>query len=92
MQNIHVSRYRNPDQVGWAGTIEPEDRSWILFIPADRKPPSLFLHRKIPPSEAVQRGLEPHDPVTNRGVNGEYIAASEWGYDASPEPNPPVIE
>ena len=33
MQNIHVKRYETPTV--WAGSIEPEDRSWIVFIAAD---------------------------------------------------------
>jgi hypothetical protein len=36
MQNIIIGRYDNPEKTGgWAGWIEPEDRSWILFIAAD---------------------------------------------------------
>lgn len=34
MQNIHVKRYSS-QQAGYAGTVEPEDRSWILFIDLD---------------------------------------------------------
>jgi hypothetical protein len=33
MQNINVRRYSNPHAVGgWAGWIEPDDKSWIAFI------------------------------------------------------------
>lgn len=32
VQNIEVGRYEQPEQVGFAGWIEPEDRSWIIFI------------------------------------------------------------
>ena len=32
MGNITVTRYPVPAEVGWAGYIEPEDRSWIAFI------------------------------------------------------------
>ena len=35
MQNIHVKRYSNPEAVGFQGSIEPEDRSWIVFIRND---------------------------------------------------------
>lgn len=37
MDNIAVHRYDDP-KVGWAGYIEPEDGSWILFIGFDGKP------------------------------------------------------
>jgi len=33
MQNIHVKRYQTPGV--WAGTVEPEDRSWIVFLASD---------------------------------------------------------
>ena len=52
MQNIHVKRYEHPENVGWAGTIEPEDGSWILFIPLDQaKMPSLFIEVEVPEDE-----------------------------------------
>ena len=36
MCNIRVSRYTEPKKVaGWAGYIEPEDRSWIIFVHSD---------------------------------------------------------
>lgn len=30
MQPIHVKRYQNP--CGYQGSIEPEDRSWLVFV------------------------------------------------------------
>jgi len=33
MQAIHVKRYATPGV--WAGTIEPEDRNWIVFVASD---------------------------------------------------------
>lgn len=44
MQSITVTRYPNPKEVGWAGYIEPKDRSWIAFIDRDGRP-MVFLHR-----------------------------------------------
>ena len=36
MQDIHIGRYDNPEDVGgWAGWVEPADKSWILFIDED---------------------------------------------------------
>lgn len=37
MQNIHVKRYEAPT-AGYLGSIEPEDRSWIVFVAADGTP------------------------------------------------------
>lgn len=34
MQNIHVQRYLHPG-VGYQGTIEPEDRSWVVVVDKD---------------------------------------------------------
>jgi hypothetical protein len=44
MQNIHITRYENPTTLGWAGCIEPEDRSWVAFIGLDGIP-RFNLHR-----------------------------------------------
>lgn len=41
MQQIHVKRYEST-AAGYAGTIEPEDRSWVLFIANDGTP-SLYI-------------------------------------------------
>jgi hypothetical protein len=41
MQNIHVKRYADTNH-GYQGTVEPEDRSWVLFLPKDGEP-ELFL-------------------------------------------------
>lgn len=43
MMNIRVQRYL-PPVGGWAGWVEPEDRSWILFVDTEGKP-LFFPHR-----------------------------------------------
>lgn len=36
MVNIHIGRYHDPSETGgWAGWVEPDDKSWILFIAED---------------------------------------------------------
>ena len=42
--NITVGRYDTPADVGWQGWIEPEDKSWILFVANDGHPVA-FLNR-----------------------------------------------
>lgn len=42
MSNVSVHRYG--EDVGYAGWIEPDDRSWIVFITDDNKP-ELFARR-----------------------------------------------
>lgn len=49
MQPIRVRRYAEP--ADFAGWIEPEDRSWVLFVPADGGAPSLFV-REQPQQQA----------------------------------------
>lgn len=44
MQSITVHRYSNPQELGWAGTLEPEDKSWIAFIDNAGRP-TFFLNR-----------------------------------------------
>lgn len=41
MQNIHVSRYTDAS-AGWQGSIEPEDRSWVVFVKEDGSPQLWF--------------------------------------------------
>lgn len=48
MQNVHVRRY--PQSHPYQGTVEPEDRSWIIFI--DNKGHATFWRRaqlEVPP-------------------------------------------
>lgn len=45
MQQIHVKRYAHPQQIGYEGTVEPEDRSWVLFIPTGGGEPDLWVRR-----------------------------------------------
>jgi len=36
MKDITIGRYDDPDKTGgWAGWVEPKDKSWILFIDKD---------------------------------------------------------
>lgn len=45
MQNITVGRYTHPEtQEYWQGWLEPDDKSWIMFIAADGSP-TVFLDR-----------------------------------------------
>jgi hypothetical protein len=42
--NITITRYPKPEDVGWQGYIEPDDKSWIVFIHQDGHP-AVFLNR-----------------------------------------------
>lgn len=92
VQNISISRY-NPalqSEAKWSGNIEPEDRSWILFVDTDNVP-HLYLHRDIGVAEAKDRGLTPKDPETGYGVGGEYLEAGNFPKDEKPTPNQPLV-
>jgi len=53
MCNIIVGRYSNPEtQKSWQGWIEPEDKTWIMFVAADGSL-STFLKRD-PETGAVE--------------------------------------
>lgn len=57
MQQIHVKRYEDPKAVHYQGLVEPEDRSWTLFIDKDGAP-SLFVRVSMSPEEGkVEHGL-----------------------------------
>lgn len=59
MQNIKVSRYQNPKAHGWAGYLEPEDKSWIAFVGLDGRP-LFFLNR-----DPETGGILGDDPATH---------------------------
>ena len=44
MCNIKVGRYKDPNSVGWSGWLEPENKSWIMFINLEGQP-TVFLNR-----------------------------------------------
>ena len=46
MGNITVGRYDYPGSVGYQGWIEPDDRSWIMFVASDGSP-AAFLNRDL---------------------------------------------
>jgi len=51
MKNIHVKRYDHPEATRYAGTIEPEDGSWILFVPEDGSTPELHVQVEVAVNE-----------------------------------------
>ena len=52
VQDILVQRYPNPEKIaGWAGWIEPRDRSWILFIHMDGT--TMFYAKRDPETGGV---------------------------------------
>jgi hypothetical protein len=50
--NITVGRYDHPDSVGYAGWLEPEDRTWVAFVGNDGAP--VFFLDRDPESGAVR--------------------------------------
>lgn len=44
MQNIVVGRYEDNDSNVYEGWIEPEDRTWIMYVKADHTV-EVFIHR-----------------------------------------------
>ena len=52
MGNIEVGRYDDPQSVGYAGWIEPSDRTWIAFIGNDGK--AVFFLDRDPETGAVK--------------------------------------
>jgi hypothetical protein len=55
MQNIIVRRYE--EDCGWQGWIEPEDKSWIVFLDASGRP--VFFPHRDPETGAVLGEAQP---------------------------------
>jgi hypothetical protein len=51
MPKIKVERYNDELKHEWLGWIEPEDKSWILFIDGQGKP--VFFPKRDPETGAV---------------------------------------
>jgi hypothetical protein len=73
MQPIKVHRYTDPKGVGWAGWIEPEDKSWIAFIGLDGVP-RFFLNRDpetgaICPDDPEERKRHLAELKTHKATN-----------------------
>ncbi len=44
MQSIHVRRYGPGGPAGFLGTVEPDDRSWIIYV--DKQNQASFWRRR----------------------------------------------
>jgi hypothetical protein len=78
MQNISVTRHPNPKDVGWAGYIQPEDRSWIAFIGRDGRP--MFFLNRDPETGAIlgdDPGARESDIQALRAEALEYTGARQ---------------
>ncbi len=70
MQDIKVHRYAHPKAVGWAGWLEPKDRSWIAFIGLDGHP--IFFLNRDPETGAI---LGDADSPEERAKHIAYLRA-----------------
>jgi hypothetical protein len=59
MQKIKIERYDDPKAIGYQGYVEPEDRSWILYVENDGAP--LFYPHRAEDGGVLCEGLGPHN-------------------------------
>ena len=76
MQNIHVKRYQTPGI--WSGAIEPEDRSWIVFIATDGE--ASFWRE----CEATTLDGKTEHAYIDAELPGGHIAVDNGGHDVPP--------
>jgi hypothetical protein len=55
MQNISVGRYACAESHGWGGWVEPENREWILFVPAETHHKPEFYFRDPTTGAVIDR-------------------------------------
>lgn len=72
MQKIKIERYDNPEAVGYQGYVEPEDRSWILYVELDGTP--LFYAHRADDGGVLCEGVGPHN--AHRFERGAVAAAT----------------
>lgn len=80
MQSIHVKRYLSGQGTGWQGCVEPEDRSWILFVHDNGTP---VLYRRIEIVNGSKVDGEP-SKVEHVYVDAEFPCAPTVGSGAVP--------
>ena len=57
MSNLKIGRYDHESVTkDWAGWIEPDDRSWIIYTDADDKP-ALYFPEREPSGTVVGDGI-----------------------------------
>ena len=80
MQNIHVKRYSNPEGARHLGWIEPEDRSWLLFIDAEGHP-VLMLRKDVEqtPESTESTYVNACAVVDGEGVEVKQITMHQLG-------------
>ncbi len=87
MMNIQVSRYPDPKATGWAGYIQPEDRSWIAFIGLDGRP-IFFLNRdprtgRVLSDDPTERAADLAKPPVEGPFTGATLSEEHVAQDPS---------
>lgn len=83
MQSITVKRYPDPVVLGWAGFLEPADKSWIGFIDLQGRP-TFFLNR-----DPTSGSVLPDDPAL-RDAAMLTLAYEQKRREAYDTPAPPI--
>lgn len=87
MQQIHVKRYNESKAVGYQGSIEPEDRSWVLFVRSDGEP-SLFRRVEVSANPDGSNAEHLYVDVELPGVMADTVADAVVA--ALPDPSGPT--
>jgi hypothetical protein len=102
MQNIHVGRYKTPG-TGYQGWIEPEDKSWLVFIDdkglatfwrccettnEEGKTVRGYIDAELPISAGVKLPTENHDFQTKKPESSKDL----WPLDFEVTPMEPGAE
>lgn len=91
--HISVKRYKNPKAVGWAGWLEPEDKSWVMFVGLDGRP-LVFLSRDTESGAILGDDPEKResDLAELRSTGGLRIGmANDGSADFGGEPGPHAL-
>jgi hypothetical protein len=67
MQKIKIERYDNPEAAGYQGYVEPEDKSWILYVALDGAP--LFHAIRAEDGRVLCAAVGPHNAIGLVGLN-----------------------
>ena len=74
--HIKVSRYPDPKAVGYAGWIEPADKTWIAFIDLGGAP-TFFLHRDPETGGVLSNDVATH-PAEIAAIRAEQARRAAW--------------
>ena len=90
MDNIHIKRYENDDEI--SGCIEPEDRSWQLLIDKEGFPRLIVRVKSEEEDGRLVHGYMAVDDILPPGMSIPEVMQGTFGGQLPPEEEQRLLE